>query len=77
MVYQITQTTKKITYICDVCKEGQMIFNKRATRDSELKILWQHACDKCNSLQLLDLRYPMLMGKDNLININDVTFINE
>lgn len=53
----------KIEYLCDVCKEGVMLFKN--VNDLELllmvgKEIFNHVCSKCGYEQKLKEQYPKL-----------------
>lgn len=53
----------KVEYICDVCKEGIMIF--KSVNDLELLLMlgteiFVHECTKCGHEQKLKEKYPKL-----------------
>ena len=48
----------EVTYICDECKEGTMIYIGEITTNWSLK--FQHRCEKCFHMQDFDLVYPII-----------------
>lgn len=48
--------TFEISYICDECHEGKMIYVGEITTNWSLK--FQHRCEKCFHTQNFDLVYP-------------------
>ncbi len=48
----------EVTYICDECKEGEMIYIGEFM--SNWNLTYQHRCEKCFHIQYFDLVYPIM-----------------
>ena len=48
----------EVTYICDECNEGTMIYIGEYI--SKWAIKYQHQCEKCSHLQVFDQKYPVI-----------------
>jgi len=54
--------TLGLKYVCDECKEGDMIFTGLGTQKQPQK--FQHKCNKCGKEKLLDRQYPGVEWKE-------------
>jgi hypothetical protein len=48
-----------VMYICDICKEGEMIPTERNDWSSDPP-LFEHSCNKCEGKEKFDKKYPLI-----------------
>ena len=83
MEQKIKVNTFMLNYECDKCKEGQMIFQRKAKKGIDNKsMLYMHRCSKCSVIQdIKNKQYPAMRYEKVLLDRThkrlDLTLVSE